>query len=238
MGVRVNNWDLAERSLHCILARMVPLNARRQHYSGRPGPLQRELLDAGGPYPLAPGLLLFQPREERSARRRKIPRVNNSRCGVFRAGPGSGAIGRPSPTCASLRREGPPGRTQARFCLPRGSAPPSSLWVPFMGRLDRRKHLQVPSDIAGSGGVPRLAVAWETEARSVPYFHAWSVNTEGPRPQAVAQGRRGRPGARDRRCCLLPPGKTHSPNPHLFSLLREFEGAVVLLFPLGYHDCR
>ncbi len=35
----------------------------------------------------APGLLLFQPREERSARRRKIPRVNNSRCGVFRAGP-------------------------------------------------------------------------------------------------------------------------------------------------------
>jgi len=46
----------------------------------------------------------------------------------------------------------------------------------------RQQHLQVPSDIAGSGGVPRQATAWETEARSVPGFFARIVNTEGPRP--------------------------------------------------------
>jgi len=33
-----------------------------------------------------------------------------------------------------------------------------------------------------SGGAPRLATAWETEARSVPLFFAWIVNTERPRP--------------------------------------------------------
>ncbi len=49
---------------------------------------------------------------------------------------------------------------------------------PFLPRL---QHLQAPSDIAGSGGAPRLATAWETEARSVPMVFARSVNTEGPR---------------------------------------------------------
>ena len=64
-----------------------------------------------------------------------------------------------------------------------------------------RRHLQAPSDIAGSGGAPRRAAAWETEARSVPATLARIVNTEGPRPQAADQGRRGRPGGRSRRCC-------------------------------------
>jgi hypothetical protein len=62
------------------------------------------------------------------------------------------------------------------------------------------QRLQAPSDIAGSGGDPRLATAWETEARSVLIFFARSVNTEGPRPLAAEQGRRERPGARGRRC--------------------------------------
>ena len=46
----------------------------------------------------------------------------------------------------------------------------------------RQQHLQAPSDIGGSGGVPRWATAWETEARSVPAFVARIVNTEGPGP--------------------------------------------------------
>ncbi|MGH7350772.1 MAG: hypothetical protein ACREJJ_00180, partial [Candidatus Methylomirabilales bacterium] len=32
------------------------------------------------------------------------------------------------------------------------------------------QHVQALSDIGGSGGVPRQATAWETEARSVPGF--------------------------------------------------------------------
>src|SRR3989304_6788488 len=54
-----------------------------------------------------------------------------------------------------------------------------------------RQHLQGPSDIAGSGGAPRQATAWETEARSVPGFLAGIVNTEGPRPETPAPGRPG-----------------------------------------------
>ena len=42
------------------------------------------------------------------------------------------------------------------------------------------QHLQGPSDLAGSGGVPRQATAGETEARSMPGFFAGIVNTEGP----------------------------------------------------------
>jgi hypothetical protein len=34
---------------------------------------------------------------------------------------------------------------------------------------------------AGSGGAPRLATAWDTEARSVLMRFARSVNTEGPK---------------------------------------------------------
>ncbi len=45
----------------------------------------------------------------------------------------------------------------------------------------RERRRQATSDIAGSGGAPRLATAWETEARSVPMFFARIVNTEGPR---------------------------------------------------------
>jgi len=45
-----------------------------------------------------------------------------------------------------------------------------------------QKHLQAPSDIGGSGGVPRRATVWETEARSVLAFIAQIVNTEGPMP--------------------------------------------------------
>ncbi len=47
--------------------------------------------------------------------------------------------------------------------------------------LLRQQHLQVSSDIAGSGGAPRLATTWETEARSVLIVFARIVNTEGPR---------------------------------------------------------
>ena len=46
----------------------------------------------------------------------------------------------------------------------------------------KEQRLQAPSDIGESGGVPRRATAWETEARSVPGFFAGIVNTEGPRP--------------------------------------------------------
>ena len=46
----------------------------------------------------------------------------------------------------------------------------------------RRQDLQAPSDIGGSGGAPRRATAWETEARSVPAFVARIVNTAGPGP--------------------------------------------------------
>ncbi len=49
-------------------------------------------------------------------------------------------------------------------------------------RTSRSQHLQAASDIAGSGGAPRQATAWETEARSVSVFFARIVNTEGPRP--------------------------------------------------------
>jgi len=49
--------------------------------------------------------------------------------------------------------------------------------VPF-----RHQRLQAPSDMGGSGGDPRRAAAWETEARSVPGFFARIVNTEGLRP--------------------------------------------------------
>ncbi len=45
-----------------------------------------------------------------------------------------------------------------------------------------KQRLQAPSDIAGSGGAPRQATAWETEARSVAFLSARIVNTEGPRP--------------------------------------------------------
>ncbi|MEE9182148.1 MAG: hypothetical protein V3U33_06265 [candidate division NC10 bacterium] len=45
----------------------------------------------------------------------------------------------------------------------------------------RRQRVQARSDIDGSGGAPRLATAWETEARSVPTGLARIVNTEGPR---------------------------------------------------------
>ena len=49
-------------------------------------------------------------------------------------------------------------------------------------RTSRGQHLQAASDLAGSGGAPRRATAWETEARSVLEFAALIVNTEGPRP--------------------------------------------------------
>ncbi len=49
-------------------------------------------------------------------------------------------------------------------------------------RTSRSLHLQAASDIAGSGGAPRRATAWETEARSVLLCSARIVNTEGPRP--------------------------------------------------------
>ena len=46
----------------------------------------------------------------------------------------------------------------------------------------KEQHLQAPSDLAGSGGAPRRATAWETEGRSVAFRFAGIVNTEGPRP--------------------------------------------------------
>ncbi len=46
----------------------------------------------------------------------------------------------------------------------------------------QQQRPQASSDIGGSGGVPRRATAWETEARSVPAFLARIVNTEGPGP--------------------------------------------------------
>jgi hypothetical protein len=47
--------------------------------------------------------------------------------------------------------------------------------------LPRHQRLEAPSDIDESGGAPRQATAWETEARFVPMFLARIVNTEGPR---------------------------------------------------------
>ena len=47
-------------------------------------------------------------------------------------------------------------------------------------RTSRSQRLQAASDIGGSGGVPRQATTWETEARSVPGLFAGIVNTEGP----------------------------------------------------------
>jgi len=83
-----------------------------------------------------------------------------------------------TPTCAPLRRRDP-GRPQTRFRRVQAQLP-----SPF--RRDPScllgQHLQVPRDIAGSGGAPRRATAWETEARSVPGFFAGIVNTEEPRP--------------------------------------------------------
>ena len=45
---------------------------------------------------------------------------------MFRAILPCTATGRPSPTCTSFRWEGPPGRTQIKFRLPRESGPPSA----------------------------------------------------------------------------------------------------------------
>ncbi len=56
------------------------------------------------------------------------------------------------------------------------------IWLALAGVPPRQQPLQVPSDIGGSGGAPRRATAWETEARSVPDFLARIVNTEGPGP--------------------------------------------------------
>jgi len=53
---------------------------------------------------------------------------------------------------------------------------------PLSGVPFRQQCLQAPSAMGGSGGAPRRATAWETEAGSVPGFLARSVNTEGPRP--------------------------------------------------------
>ena len=63
----------------------------------------------------------------------------------------------------------PPGPGPAPLALPQRP-----------GLLGQRP--QAPSDIGGSGGVPRQATAWETEARSVVFLFARIVNTEGPRP--------------------------------------------------------
>ncbi len=118
-----------------------------------------------------------------------LPRRNNSsgrysENWYFRASRVEQASRRPSPTCTSFRRAGPPGRTQTRFRRVQAHLP-----SPFRGTPDpprefyfRRQHVHAPSDIAGSGGAPRLAAAWETEARSVPDLLAGIVNTEGPRP--------------------------------------------------------
>jgi hypothetical protein len=84
-----------------------------------------------------------------------------------------------TPTCAALRRRDP-GRPQTRFRRVQAQLPSPS-------RGDTRlacseQHLQAPSDIGGSGGAPRQATAWETEARSVAFSFAGIVNTEGPGP--------------------------------------------------------
>jgi hypothetical protein len=63
----------------------------------------------------------------------------------------------------------PPGPGPAPLALPQGPG--------LLGQ-----HLQGPSDITESGGTPRRATAWETEARSVADSLARIVNTEGPGP--------------------------------------------------------
>jgi len=62
----------------------------------------------------------------------------------------------------------------APLALPKGPHSPGEL------HFGPRQHLQASSDIAGRGGTPRLATAWDTEARSVPIARARSVNTEAP----------------------------------------------------------
>ncbi len=124
-----------------------------------------------------------------------LPRRNNSmsrsgRCRSFRAARVERAEGRPPPP--ALRSGG--GTPAARKPGSAGSRP-SSPRPPEDTRLSScfviRQHVLGPSDIAGpkdsgllrrSGGAPRRATAWETEARSVPNILARIVNTEGPRP--------------------------------------------------------
>jgi hypothetical protein len=85
-----------------------------------------------------------------------------------------GNLGRPS-------RSGSPSRDlgQTRFHRVQAQLPSPSRRNPA---CLPRQRLQAPSDIAGSGGVPRQATAWETGARSVAFRFAGIVNTEGPRP--------------------------------------------------------
>jgi hypothetical protein len=103
------------------------------------------------------------------------------------------------PTCAfangSCRRPPHPSSETSRTIPSRNkerwrNSPPGG-WAPGLRhplppRQPRpcllRQHLQGPSDIAASGGAPRQATAWETEARSVAFLFAEIVNTEGPRP--------------------------------------------------------
>ena len=92
-----------------------------------------------------------------------------------------GEPGRPS-------RPGSPSRDlgQTRFRRVQAQLPSPSRRYPRFSSSGiyfvLRQHLRAPSDIAGSGGAPRQATAWETEARSMRVFFAGSVNTEGPRP--------------------------------------------------------
>jgi hypothetical protein len=83
-----------------------------------------------------------------------------------------------TPACAPLRRRDP-GRPQTKFRRVQAQLPSPSRRHPS---CLLRQHLYGPSDIAGSGGAPRQATAWETEARSVAFLFAGIVNTEGPRP--------------------------------------------------------
>ncbi len=89
-------------------------------------------------------------------------------------------------------RDGHPHLRCAPAAGPRPDAnqiPPSSGFAPLAGSawggktaLSTKTAPAGPERHAGSGGAPRQAAGWETEARSVPLFVARSVNTEGPRP--------------------------------------------------------
>ncbi|MEE8242502.1 MAG: hypothetical protein V3R61_03360, partial [candidate division NC10 bacterium] len=93
-----------------------------------------------------------------------------------------GASGRPpppalrSPKAFGAANQVPPSPGPAPLALPKRPHSAEELYFVL------RQHLQASTDIAGSGGAPRLATAWDTEARSVPIVCARSVNTEGPRP--------------------------------------------------------
>jgi len=134
--------------------------------------------------PLAPGLSWWPSSEglgERGFPAGTIPRVGLAEPHTSAPSELTGPqAGHPYLRSAPVRKPSDP---QTRFRRVQAQLPSPSRRHPILlANLVRRQHLEGPSDLAGSGGAPRQATGWETEARSVPHLSARIVNTEGPRP--------------------------------------------------------